>query len=296
MRMVEHVSKAFSRYSIPDKARCDVRRLVTGGVLLLTGVVVAGQPVLKFDVASVKSNKSGGTRIRFETPPGRLTAVNVPLRFAIRQAWRLPESRIVGGPSWLDTDRFDILATAAAAGATTDTTRQMLRTLLADRFGLVVHAETREMAIYSLVRGKKDGDFGPNLRRSTTACAGQRSSVVGGRVRCGILVSQGPASASLRGGGTTIGEFVRLLGDFLDRPLVDNTGLTITFDLELQFSAERSALPGSGVPGGLTAAPNADEIPSVFTAVQEQLGLKLDTERAKTEILVVDRADRPSEN
>src|SRR5437879_5011842 len=108
MRMVEHVSKAVNRYSIPAKARCDVRRLMTGGVLLLTGVVVAGQPALKFEIASVKPNKSGETRIRFETPPGRITAVNVPLRFAIRQAWRIPESRIVGGPAWLDTDRFDI--------------------------------------------------------------------------------------------------------------------------------------------------------------------------------------------
>ena len=250
-----------------------------------------------FEVASVKRNRSSDTRIRFEMPPDSLTATNVPLRFAVRQAYRLPEARVLGGPSWVDTDRFDIVAKASAgAGKTSDDIRAMLRTLLADRFGLLQHTEKREMAVYSLRLARADGQLGPNLRRSAIDCAGQGSRMVAGRVQCGILVSQAPASASLRGGGSTIVEFVRLFGDFLDRPLLDETGLQGTFDFELQFAALRSALPGATVPGGLGAAPSADDIPNIFTAVQEQLGLRLDPHAGVAEVLVIERVSEPTED
>jgi uncharacterized protein (TIGR03435 family) len=264
-----------------------------------TSVVPAGQttatPARSFDAVSIKRNTSGDTRIRFEMPPGRLNAVNVPLRFAIRQAYRLPESRVLGGPTWLDADRFDIAATAAGDGVTSDVIRQMLRTALADRFGLVLHNETRTMPIYSLVPAKSDGTLGPNLRRSDMDCAGQRAQVVSGRVRCGVLVSEAATSASLRGGGASFAEFVRLFSDFLERPLIDNTGLTGVFDLELQFTAARGSLPGAAVPGGLATAPGTD-IPSVFTAVQEQLGLKLNAATGTADVLVIDRVTPPTEN
>jgi uncharacterized protein (TIGR03435 family) len=230
-------------------------------------------------------------------PPGTLTAINVPVRFAVRQAYRLPEARVLGGPSWIDTERFDIVAKApSGAGRTSDDIRPMLRTLLAERFGLAAHTEERNMPVYSLTRAGGDGRLGPNLRPSTTDCTGQRSRVIDGRVACGILVSQAPTSASLRGGGTTMAEFVRLFGDFLDRPLIDDTGLTGTFDLELQFAALRSSLPGASVPGGLGVAADVDEIPNVFTAVQEQLGLRLESRRGVAQILVIDNVSAPSEN
>jgi len=250
-------------------------------------------PGAVFDVASVKRNVSGDSRVRFETPPGRLNAINVPLRFAIRQAYRLPESRVLGGPGWLDTDRFDIVATTPAP-ATGDVMREMLRAFLKERFRLAIHVETREMPIYVLKLAQSDASLGPNLRRSTADCTGRPSSMVAGRVQCGILVSQGPANASLRGGGATLDNFVRLLGDFLDRPLEDRTGLTGTFDLELQFTADRSATPGGAVPGGLAAPGRPDDVPSVFTALQEQLGLKLDAERGRADVLVVDAAALPA--
>jgi uncharacterized protein (TIGR03435 family) len=268
---------------------------------LSTGTPQAGAPpptgrrTPAFEAASVKRNTSGETRIRFETPPGRLTAVNVPLRFLIRQAYRLPEARILGGPSWLDRDRFDILATAVPSEAPRDTIREMLRALLTDRFGLGLHAETRDMPVYSLRMMKDEAGFGPHLRRSTTDCAGRGSTVVAGRVQCGILVSQAPASASLRGGATAFADFVRLLGDFVERPLVDETGLTGVFDLELQFSAERSSLPGAVVPGGLTTTGiDGTEVPTLATALREQLGLRLEAQRGRAEVLVVDRVSEPS--
>ena len=269
------------------------------GLTAATSVVLCGQsaapPARSFDAVSIKRNTSVDARIRFEMPPGRLNAVNVPLRFAIRQAYRLPESRVLGGPTWLDTDRFDIVATATGDGITSDVIRQMLRTALADRFGLMLHNETKQMPIYSLVLARSDGTLGPNLRRSSADCTGRKSEVVGGRVLCGVLVSQAPTSASLRGGGAAFAEFVRLLGDFLERPLIDHTGLTGAFDVELQFTAARGSLPGAA-PGGLATAPGTDDIPSIFTAVQEQLGLKLNATTGTADVLVIDRVTPPSEN
>jgi uncharacterized protein (TIGR03435 family) len=273
----------------------------TGLSLALTwSVVISGHAqapapaaVAAFEVASIKRNTSGETRLRFETPPGRLTAINVPLRFMIRQAYRVPEARIVGGPDWIDKERFDLLATAPA-NANVDTTREMLRTLLKERFGLAVHAELREMPVYVLRLARTNATLGPHLRRSTTDCAGRGSTVVGGRAQCGIMVSQGPGSGSLRGGSASIDNFVRLLGDFLDRPVNDSTALTGLFDLELQFTAERSATPGALVPGGLATASTLDDIPSVFTALREQMGLKLDAEKGRADVWVIDTVSQPT--
>jgi len=266
--------------------------------VLLLALPVASMAALQtpdasFDAASIKRNASADTRTRFDTPPSRLNAVNVPLRFLIRQAYRVPESRILGGPAWLDSDRFDIVATAAP-GATTDAVRGMLRGLLQTRFGLRLHMETREMPIYILRVARADGSLGPGLRRSSTDCAGRPAAMAGGRVQCGILVSQGPGSASLRGGSATIESLARLLGDFLDRPLNDETGLTGTFDLELQFTAQRSSSPGAATPGGLASSAGPDDVPTVFTALQEQLGLKLDAQRGRAEVWVVDTASPPT--
>jgi uncharacterized protein (TIGR03435 family) len=256
-------------------------------------VVCVGQTAdARFEVASIRRNVSSDTRVRFETPPGRLNAVNVPLRFLIRQAYRVPEARILGGPGWLDSDRFDVLATAPN-GANSDAIRGMLRALLKERFGLALHTEMLEMPIYVVRLARPDAKLGPNLRPSSTDCIGRPSAVVAGKVQCGILVSQGPGSASLRGGAATIENFVRLLGDFLERPLVDQSGLAGTFDLEVQFTASRSATPGGAVPGGLTTA-GPDDIPNVFTAMQEQLGLKLDAQTGVADVWVVDAATPPT--
>ena len=98
----------------------------------------------------------------------------------------------------------------------------------------------------------------------------------------------------MRGGGATIDNFARLLGDFLDRPLNDRTGLEGTFDLELQFSGERSATPGAPVPGGLPAASAPDDVPSVFTAIREQMGLKQDAQRGRAVVWIIDAVSRPT--
>ncbi len=248
----------------------------------------------RFDAVSIKVNRSGETQIRYEAPTGRLTAINVPLRFFIRRAFELPDARIVGGPAWLETERFDIVATLPA-DADSDMMRRMMQTLLADRFKLVARREVREMPVYSLVRLRQEA-LGPSLRVSTSVCEPGVPRIAKGRVECGLMLGQGPASASLRGGATAFDSVVRILGEFLERPLIDRTGLTGSYDLQLQFTASRGLIPGVGTPGGLAAAASPDEVPLVFTAVQEQLGLRLVPERAAADVLVIEAVSRPAED
>ena len=263
--------------------------------LLLTAVAAAQAP--QFDVSSVKKNPLGGARVSVETPPGRFQAINAPLRFLVRWSYRIAEPRILGGPDWIGVDRFDVTATAAAEGWTGERTRQMVRALLADRFGLVTHTETREMRIYTLTVAKP-GVFGEHLRPAAVDCSAPDTSPrmgANGKVACGLLVSQNAGSASLRGGGQTMADFVRTLGEYVDRPLADRTGLTARYDLELQFTADRSALVGAAAPGGLSATVDSGIAP-LPTALVEQLGLRLESERGSVEVLVIDRVSQPTEN
>ena len=269
-------------------------KTVIGAFVVLAAMAAAQTP--QFDVASIKKNPLGGARVSVETPPGRFQATNTPLRFLIRWSYRIAEPRIVGGPGWIGVDRFDVSATASVEGWSGERTRQMVRTLLADRFGLAAHMETREMPIFVLTVAKPD-PFGQHLRPAAFDCSAPDtpSRMVAGKVQCGLLVSQNGGSASLRGGGMTMADFARTLGEYVDRPLVDRTGLNGRYDLELQFTADRSALVGATPPGGLTAGADSDLVP-LPTALREQLGLRLDSERGPVEVLVIDRVSPPTEN
>src|SRR6185503_17754074 len=143
-------------------------RLRVVGLIVVASVAAA--QAQKFDVASIKKNPTGGARVSIETPPGRFQATNTPLRFLMRWSYRIAEPRIVGGPDWIGIDRFDVTATAPAEGWTGERTRQMVRALLADRFGLVTHTETREARIYTLTVAKPDA-FGPHLRPAAVDCS-----------------------------------------------------------------------------------------------------------------------------
>ncbi|HET9195807.1 MAG TPA: TIGR03435 family protein [Vicinamibacterales bacterium] len=269
-------------------------KATVGALLVVVSVAAAQSP--QFDVASIKKNPLGGARVGVETPPGRFQATNTPLRFLIRWSYRIAEPRIIGGPGWIGVDRFDVSATASVEGWSGERTRQMVRALLADRFGLAAHMETREMPIFVLTVAKP-GASGPRLQPAAFDCSAPDapSRMIAGRVQCGLLVSQNGGSASLRGGGTTMADFARTLGEYVDRPLVDRTGLTARYDLDLQFTADRSALVGARPPGGLDATTDSD-IPPLPTALREQLGLRLDSERGPVEVLVIDRVSQPAEN
>jgi uncharacterized protein (TIGR03435 family) len=141
--------------------------------LLWAGRSVAPGQEARFEAVSIKANRSGEAQTRYEAPTGRLNAINVPLRFFIRRAFDLPDARIVGGPAWLETDRFDIVATLPP-DADSDVMRRMMQTLLTDRFTLTARREVRELPVYSLVRLRRSvsGSRPPravpvNARRST---------------------------------------------------------------------------------------------------------------------------------
>ena len=272
----------------------------TFGVFLISaiGIGQAGQSARPaFDVASVKENRSGAEQ-GFLLPQGsQLNAQNYRLRQLIQFAYRVQPFELVGGPDWIDAARFDITAKApfepkrAPAGAPPGEMEQMVQTLLAERFKLQVRRETREMPIYALVLARRDGQLGSRLRREADVCAAYRTATArgekppdlppraDGRPACGMMGGLGRFFA----GGVTLAMLAAALSPQVARPVVDRTGLSGFFEADIDFSADP-----------LTNA--ATERPSLFTALEEQLGLRLEPARAPVDVLVIDRVERPTEN
>jgi bla regulator protein BlaR1 len=267
-----------------------------------------GQPRDRaFTAASVKANMSGmlGSRLDPQAP-GRLTAANVEAGILIRFAYDLPEFQLSGGPAWLSTDRFDIVA-SADGNPSIDEKRMMLRNLLAERFTLRTHTETRELPIYALTMARSDRRLGRALRSSTSDCAGVDGSPLlpglapslspDGPPKCGFFgFAPGTNFPSGRGGlafrGLTMSAFAKTLVTMVHRHVSDETGLTGYFDGDFDFLAE---LPPPPPPPGI---PNPWTTPfeSVFTMLPDQMGLKLESRRGPVDVLVVDAISRPTEN
>ncbi|HEY3043698.1 MAG TPA: TIGR03435 family protein [Vicinamibacterales bacterium] len=256
----------------------------------------AAQP--GFEVASVKPNRSGDPGGSFGgRPGGQLVVRNYTLRDIIRNTYGLQNFQIVGGPDWIESDRFDIVA-KAVDDAPPARMMLMARTLLADRFKLVVHTETREIPIYALVMARSDGRPGPQLRLAAVDCAAMLAAArgrgapppapapPGERPACGMRTAPGRMMA----GGYALPDVARNLSNFAGRMVVDKTGLAGTFDLDLTWTPDQ--IPQGPLPPGAPAIdPNG---PSIFTAVQEQLGLKLDSQKGPVEVLVIDHAEQPT--
>jgi uncharacterized protein (TIGR03435 family) len=252
-----------------------------------------------FDVASVKRNTSGDQRVAIQIQPGGLfRATNVPLRLLLGNAYR-GEGRIEGWPSWFNSDRFDIVA-KVEGDAPPDQFRAMLRALLQERFKLSVHHETRELPIYALVVARKDGKTGPHLRPAAVDCdtVGRGSAPPPiaqsptERLPCGMRQAPGRILA----GGVPMAPLVGNLSNFVDRLVVDRTGLKGNFDLELEWTPDQQSQPATGdAPPGAFPPPPAGG-PSIFTALQEQLGLKLESTKGPVEVLVIDSVERPTED
>ena len=183
------------------------------------------------------------------------------------------------GPGWIRSDRYDIVAKVDGEGRPTmDQVRQMLQKLLADRFQLKLHRETKELPVYALVIGKK----GPTLMESA---ADAKSSMRFG-------------AGQFTGSKVSMTQLALFLSNALARPVLDGTGLMGTYDFKLQWTPDAGQLPGLGGfgPGPDAPPPSDPNGPSIFTAVQEQLGLKLESQKGPIEILVLDHAAKPSEN
>jgi uncharacterized protein (TIGR03435 family) len=289
---------------------------------LCTFVVVAGMgaqqaPTPTFEVASIRPNKSGDGGTRIGGPPGSFNATNATLRSIISVAYAspqpLPLTQIEGGPEWLDSERFDVTARydaalvgtgggggpGAQAGSAPPPQMLMLRALLADRFKLKVHTETRERPVYALMLAREDGRLGSKLSKSTVDCQAMAAAARAG----GTPPAQPPTSATGRplcglrmgfgifsGGNVSMIGFANALSKFADRPVVDRTGLTGNWDLELEYRPDQLPQLPPGAP-----APNFNpDAPSLFTALQEQLGLKLESQRGGVDILVIDSVERPA--
>jgi uncharacterized protein (TIGR03435 family) len=274
-----------------------------------------------FEVASIKPNSSGDGRVMMQNQPGRFIATNITLRMLIRNAYQLQDFQITGGPGWLASDHFDINAKVPDGfrdappmrpGSGPGPLQLMIRALLADRFKLALHNETKDSPIYALILARSDGKLGPNLKKSETDCeamfAAGRGRGRGGAMPppgppqpgdpmpCGIRI--GPGNMAV--GGATLTQVANSLGMFAGRIVLDRSGLTGNYDFSLTWTPDQMPQRPPGAPdgpppqiNGVAVDPNG---PSLFTAVQEQLGLKLDSQRGPVEVMVIDRAEKPVED
>jgi uncharacterized protein (TIGR03435 family) len=251
-----------------------------------------------FDVASIKSNRSGpGPRAIGPEPGGRFGALNVGLRELIGFAHGISnadvESRVLGGPEWIRTERFDVAARAADV-LPPDQIGPMVRTLLADRFKLRAHDETREVPVYALVLARADGAPGPQLRRSDVDCDARRAAARGGKPLPqppgGAVCTGRTIPGNVTGSALSIASLAGSLTRFVDRPIVDRTGLAGFYNYELKWTPDR--LPESR-PGEAPPVIDPDG-PPLVTALQEQLGLKLEPQRAAMRVVVIDQVELPT--
>lgn len=254
-------------------------------ILLLAFPAAAQAPTAEQSVsyvASVKPNNAADARTVSEYfPGGRFTAVAVTAGQLLRIAYRVQAYQVVGGPSWIWTRRFDIEAKADTNPAPPQQT--LLRALLKDRFNLAVHNDRREMPVFALVLARKDGRLGPQLVQSTFDCAAYRAAPHGlpepGRTpNCATRAGAG----ALSGKAISLTQLATTLGALVSRFTVDRTGLAGVYDVELTWTSDVAAMDASA--------------PSLFTALQEQLGLKLVAERGPVDVLVVDRLEEPTKN
>ena len=239
-------------------------------LVLIVGIslpLAGQQSTTAFDAASIKASAPGATGALWAGRGPQLTIQNYRLRDIILGAYGLRSYQLAGAPDWIDTARFDIVGRAPEGVPRNDT---MLRTLLTDRFRLKTHTEMRQIPIYTLVLARDDRRLGPQLRPSTIDCAVTRctSSVVSGKIRTS---------------GYSMAEVARLLTGNVDRMVVDGTGLTGIYDLELAWT------PDIGAAEVVTR-----DAPSLFTAIVEQLGLKLQPAVGPVEVRVIDSVERPT--
>ncbi len=269
------------------------------------GTPPPAQASVAFEVGSIRPNRSdesrGGLRVQ---PGGRYTWTNTTLRSLIDLAYQreaLYDREVVDGPAWIERDRFDVLAKAPEGVRLVDPTGfpgpllAMVRSLLADRFGLRVHNDVRERPAYALVTARSDRRPGARLRAVTDGCLEAMKAMSEGRPAA-VAPGRGPACTfggqpgEVLGNAVTLTMFAKFLSGQVQRPVFDRTGVTGSFDVDLSFAPDFVPARGSGPPSD----PVATDAPSIFTALQEQLGLKLESTRAPVDVLVVDGATLPT--
>ena len=235
-------------------------------------------PRLEFEVASIKPSKPGADGGGIKPLPGGQTSVatNIPVKVMIKLMYHLNDRQISGGPGWLETDPYDVEAKADRSH-NIDELHVMFQNLLADRFKLQYHKETRTLPAYELVVDKSGAKLTENHSPEHFD-----------------IPIKPTGFGSLEATHCSMSYFAWLISQRLDRPVIDQTDLTQFYDFKLEWTPE--------LPPGLAARPDAaanlppTNGPDIFTAVREQLGLKLDSHKGPVEVMIIDHVERPSEN
>jgi uncharacterized protein (TIGR03435 family) len=281
--------------------------------------VSANAPLPGFE-ASIKRNQTGDGMMSMRMDPQGRTLSGMALRQLIVQSYGIQPNQLIGGPDWLTTDRWDIQLRADTAVAPPQM-NLLMQQMMADRFKLVVHRETRDLPIYELRLSRPDGKPGPEMKQAAVDCGAQGTGRAGLPPQRGAGASPGPPPGPGRGqpplGGCrmmmtpgrleTMGQPVNALTTFLSnqlgRTVIDKTGLSGGFDMVLSWTPDGFRAGGPGgqnlpalPPGAPTPPPIDPNGPPLVTALQEQLGLKVEPARGPVEVLVIDSVQQPSEN
>lgn len=234
------------------------RTIVCAAAVVLPAIA---QQTAAFEAATVKPAAPDGHGETRRYPGGRFTATSITLKALIQRAWDVKDFQITGGPGWINSELFDVIAKAATTGTISGPElNQMIQAMLRERFRLEIHRETKDMPIYSLLVAKSGPKLTPTTATMQTWSRGN-GSLVGTKVPMDMLAGD-------------------LLESQLRRVVVDHTGIPGEFDIQLKWTPD-----------------NADEAGvSLFTAIQEQMGLRLESAHGPVEMLVIDRAEKPSEN
>lgn len=284
----------------------------TARIVAAVGMAILAAPVWaqppSFEVASVKANHSGDHMVSLmNAPGGRFTAKNVSVKMLIRLAYKVQDFQITGGPGWIDSERYDIEAKPEGSGPATspappsddrreaamEEQRLRIQALLADRFGLAVHRDTKELPVYALVVAKGGAKLQPAAAARDSpeppAAPSPKGPMFKGR---GMRMGRG----ELSGQSAPLSMLAESLSNQIGRTVVDRTGLTGLYDFTLKWTPEESQPQMFPGPPPVDRAASPDPGPSIFTAIQEQLGLKLESQKGPVPILIIDRIEKPSEN
>ncbi len=299
-----------------------------------------------FEVVSIKPT-APNLGLRGGGPRGdRFTVSGLSLKELVQMAYGRPntngipigQTQVIGGPSWIDSDRYDVQAKADCGGGviSREQSQLMIQSMLEDRFQLKAHKETRELPVYDLVVGKDGAKLKSSADQTLPAIAagggpqicgpapslpaalppppgpGQRGPNMANMPRGAMLMMMNPSGMTMQATSVPIGNMITLLQQFVGRPVIDKTELKGLFDIKLTFSPEGLTFPGGrgggpgpgpggpAIVGGQPAGPlaptdAAEPVPSLFTAIQD-LGLKLESTKGAVEVVVIDSAQKPTEN
>ena len=242
-----------------------------------------------FDVVSVKLNQSQVNPYGGFVPNG-FEAVAATVQQLISLAYGVSVTQILDAPSWIRTEAYDVTArTGRSTPASPASMTAMLQRLLVDRFKLMAHREQREAPVYALLVARNDGRLGARLNVAPLDCDNRAAKAPPGTPGLSICgIDRGPGLSA--GRSMTIAQLSGVLGSIVGRPVVDRTSLEGIYDWDLSWT------PTPGEPGPRSEPAAAGDGISIFTAIQEQLGLKLESERGVIDALVIDRIERPASN